>query len=291
MYVSPAWHDRIQKGVPGEMGTNLRTDQFQRVPPMSTAANPRGCYVEDGIVYPDDDGVEMGDNSAQFAWITLLFANLTSQYAADPNVVVIGNMNWYPVRGKNRIYRAPDVMVVFGRGKDYRGSYIQWRENNIAPQVVFEILSPSNSDQEMEEKFQFYERHRVEEYYLYNPAAETLQVWLREGTHLQEADTATGFVSPRMQIRFEISLEGLKVYRSDGTLFKELSETEQELADSERNREETERKLATEERRRVKLEREREKERLAAEQKLTSARREIEALREQLRRAGIDPES
>ncbi len=275
---------------------------------MSTAADPRGCYVEDGIVYPDDDGVEMGDNSAQFAWITLLYANLTSQYATDPNVVVIGNMNWYPVKGKNQIYRAPDVMVVFGCGKDYRGSYIQWRENNIAPQVVFEILSPSNSVQEMEEKFHFYERHRVEEYYLYNPAAETLHVWVRDGARLQEADTEAGFVSPRMRIRFEIGLEGLKVYRADGTLFKELAEieqelaaTEQELAETARKGEETERKLATEERQRAKVEREREeaqkkrldaeRQRAEAEQKLTIARSEIDALREQLRRAGINPGS
>ncbi len=40
---------------------------------------------------------------------------------------------------------APDVMVVFGRPKGRRGSYKQWQEDNIAPQVVFAILSPSNS--------------------------------------------------------------------------------------------------------------------------------------------------
>ncbi len=32
-------------------------------------------------------------------------------------------------------------MVVFGRPKGDRGSYKQWLENQIAPQVVFEILS------------------------------------------------------------------------------------------------------------------------------------------------------
>jgi Uma2 family endonuclease len=32
-------------------------------------------------------------------------------------------------------------MVVFGRSKGDRGSYQQWKEDNIPPQVVFEILS------------------------------------------------------------------------------------------------------------------------------------------------------
>jgi Uma2 family endonuclease len=40
-------------------------------------------------------------------------------------------------------------MVVFGRPKGDRGSYKQWEENNIIPQVVFEILCPGNRSQEM----------------------------------------------------------------------------------------------------------------------------------------------
>ncbi len=40
-------------------------------------------------------------------------------------------------------------MVAFGRPKGERGSYQQWKENNIPPQVVFEILSPGNTQTEM----------------------------------------------------------------------------------------------------------------------------------------------
>jgi Uma2 family endonuclease len=69
-------------------------------------------------------------------------------------------------------------MVAFGPGKGdspearlcQRGSYQQWKEHNIAPQVVFEILSPSNFAPEMEEKRKFYETHGVEEYYSFNPS-------------------------------------------------------------------------------------------------------------------------
>jgi Uma2 family endonuclease len=47
-------------------------------------------------------------------------------------------------------------MVIFGRVKGDRGSYKQWQENNISPQVVFEILSPGNRTQEMSNTSLFY---------------------------------------------------------------------------------------------------------------------------------------
>ena len=46
---------------------------------------------------------------------------------------------------------------------------MQWEEDGIAPQVVFEVLSPGNRAGEMERKLQFYERHGVDEYYIYDP--------------------------------------------------------------------------------------------------------------------------
>ena len=48
------------------------------------------------------------------------------------------------------------MLVVFGRPKGYRGSYRQWVEGGVAPQVVFEILSPGNRLNEMIRKFKFY---------------------------------------------------------------------------------------------------------------------------------------
>jgi Uma2 family endonuclease len=54
------------------------------------------------------------------------------------------------------------VLVVIGRPKGKRGSYKQWEEANIAPLVVFEILSPSNTQKEMANKLLFYQRYGVE---------------------------------------------------------------------------------------------------------------------------------
>ncbi|WP_315874596.1 hypothetical protein [Thermocoleostomius sinensis] len=47
----------------------------------------------------------------------------------------------YPVEGSNTIVTVLAVMVVFDRAKGDRGSYQQWKEAGILPQIVFEILS------------------------------------------------------------------------------------------------------------------------------------------------------
>ena len=102
-------------------------------------------------------------------------------------------MNWHPVPRshppKEGEYVAPDVMVVFGvpKGNDTRrNSYIQHLENQIPPQVVFEIHSPSNKAEGRKTKFRFYERYGVEEYYYYDPSKDELTVWLREGKILEK---------------------------------------------------------------------------------------------------------
>ena len=68
-----------------------------------------------------------------------------------------GDLFWYPeqVDEPPAPSQAPDAMVVLGRPQGDRGSYKQWQEENIAPQVVFEILSPSNSAREMLNKQAF----------------------------------------------------------------------------------------------------------------------------------------
>jgi Uma2 family endonuclease len=101
--------------------------------------------TERNLIYPDSDGQPMADNTEQFQWIVLIKENLEFLFADDPNVFVAGDLLWYPVEGQPPIRVAPDALVAFGRPKGRRGSYQQWRGDNIAPQVVFEILSPGNT--------------------------------------------------------------------------------------------------------------------------------------------------
>src|SRR5881398_3342302 len=145
---------------------------------MPSVAQP---FTLPELVYPESDGQPIADNTLQFAWIMTIQGGLDALFAGDPNVFVAGDLLWYPVEGEPTIRAAPDAMVVFGRPKGYRGSYKQWEEGGIAPQVVFEVLSPGNRFAEMLRKFQFYERYGVEEYYIYDPDNVELTGYLRQG--------------------------------------------------------------------------------------------------------------
>ncbi|MEI6426937.1 MAG: Uma2 family endonuclease [Pseudanabaena sp. ELA607] len=91
--------------------------------------------------------------------------------------------------------------------KGKRSSYMQWLENDIVPQVAFEILSPGNRAVEMVKKFKFYERYGVEEYYLYDPELIDLAGWQRIGKELEVIEQINGWISPRLNIRFDLSGE------------------------------------------------------------------------------------
>ena len=92
----------------------------------------------------------MSDNTLQFQWIVTIKGGLEALFRDDPDVFVAGDLLWYPSRGRRpEIRTAPDALVAFGRPKGYRGSYMQWEEGGIAPQVVFEVLSPGNRAGEM----------------------------------------------------------------------------------------------------------------------------------------------
>jgi Uma2 family endonuclease len=125
--------------------------------------------VEDGIEYPDCDGNPIAEKTRQFRYIVMIQGGLDALFSDRIDVFVAGDLLWYPVRCSNFIRAAPDAMVAFGRPKGDRGSYRQWRENDTAPQVVWEVLSPGNTAPEMAGKRQFYERYGVEEYYEYDP--------------------------------------------------------------------------------------------------------------------------
>jgi Uma2 family endonuclease len=170
--------------------------------------------------YPSNDGNPMSDNTLQFQWIVVLQGNLDVLFQANPNVFVAGDLLWYPVRGQPTIRIAPDTIVVLGRPKGHRSSYLQWREDNIPPQVVFEVLSPGNTAAEMERKLGFYDQYGVLEYYLYDPDDVRLWGWERNNGHLQPIEQMDGWRSPRLGIRFDLSsAPQLVIYRDDGHRF------------------------------------------------------------------------
>lgn len=183
---------------------------------------------EPAIIYPDSDGKPMADNTKQFRCIVTIQGGLDALFKDHVDIFVAGDLLWYPIEGDNKIRMAPDVMVVFGRPKGDRGSYQQWREDNIPPKVVFEVLSPGNRLAEMIRKLRFYERYGVDEYYVYDPDNIDLTGWLRSGTELNEIESMVGWVSPRLAIRFELSSGELEIFRPDGEKFLTYVELERQ---------------------------------------------------------------
>ncbi|MCT7956837.1 Uma2 family endonuclease [Laspinema palackyanum] len=218
------------------------------------------------IIYPESDGQPMADNTKQFRWIVTIQGGIDSLFEEDPNVFVAGDLLWYPVEGNNKLRVAPDVMVAFGRPKGDRGSYLQWKEDNIPPQVVFEVLSPGNTVIEMIKKLEFYQRYGVEEYYLYDPDKIDFLGWIRTENQLTRIETINGWVSPRLGVRFEMPESGLEIYRPDGRKFSTyLEEAQRAQQAEERAQQEAQRAQQAEER--------------------------AHRLAEQMRELGIDPDA
>ena len=225
------------------------------------------------VIYPDCDGNPMSDNTKQFSWIVKIKENIELLYADDPNVFVAGDLLWYPVEGKNTLCQAPDVMVAIGRPKGYRGSYQQWKEGDISPQIVFEILSPGNRPGAMSRKMRFYEQYGVEEYYVYDPDDNDFTCWIRVNDRLEFVDFETSFVSPRLGIRFELETGTLGIYCPNGQPFLDFVDNAR-LRQDAIDRAELEKNRADE-----------------AENRATLVETQAQKLAAKLRELGIDPDS
>jgi Uma2 family endonuclease len=238
--------------------------------PTETTAN---------IIYPDRDGLPMSDNTKQFRWIVTIKENLELIYTQNPDVFVAGDLLWYPVEGNNTIRQAPDVMVALGRPKGDRGSYQQWREEGIAPQVVFEILSPGNRMGEMNRKLRFYEQYGVSEYYIYDPDRVDFAGWLRNGDRLESIEEPNNWTSPLLGICFKLEAGELEIDRPDGSPF--LS-----FVDLDLRRQAAEQRADTAEQRAEAAQQRAE----TAEQRADDIQQQAARLAAKLRELGIDPE-
>jgi Uma2 family endonuclease len=160
-------------------------------------------------------------------WILLIATGLRSLLCEVPDVFLATDLLWYPIEGEPGINTAPDVMVTFGRPRGDRMCYKQWEEGCVAPQVVFEVLSPSNTYREMADKFAFYDDHGVEDYYVYDPEKNVLEVYLRGRSTLVRQRFQDQFHSPRLKVTFDRTGPVLAIFHPDGRRF--LLPEEQEL--------------------------------------------------------------
>lgn len=161
------------------------------------------------VFYPETDGQPMAQNPKQWNAIVQIASNLERLYENDASVWIGKDQFWYPRAGAPQVVQAPDIFLVYGVEKKFRPTYKQWKENNIAPQVVFEVISPSNDRKEMEEKRQFCERFGVEEFYIvdvdFDLVPEGVEGYLRNADgRLTLRPFNERLVSPRMQMTFAV---------------------------------------------------------------------------------------
>lgn len=253
------------------------------------SANPGAgtAPAESNIHYPESDGKPMADNTLQWDWMVKIVGELRAQYAGQ-TVFVAGDLFWYPVQGQPKTVVAPDALVAFGRPAGYRGSYKQWEEGGVAPQVVFEVLSPQNDDDEMDDKLTFYDTHGVEEYYVIDPYDGLVTGYRRRRGKLSQVMKMNGYVSPRLGCKFEMTGDGLVLFTPDGRPFQTREDREAELLDELRQTTldmETERRRAHAEKLRADDERARaEAEKARAEAEKARA----DALAAKLRALGVE---
>lgn len=269
--------------------TQLTKDDF--IAPVDPRPNrPYGSRAEllaaqnsGEVFYPESDGKPMADNMAQAHWMTFLFINLGLLYKDDPNVLVAMDLLWYPIKGKAEIVVAPDVMVIFGRPKYDRGSYKQFEEEGVAPQVVFEIMSDSNTVGEMLKKTGFYQRYGVKEFYLYDPETGAFEVVLFTDSGMNIVSVETEWTSPLLGVRFAPQARAdMEVFYPDGSPFRSFKESNELLEFRTRERD-RERERANAEKERADQERERADAEAQARQ---AAEAEIERLRALIAQTG-----
>jgi len=231
------------------------------------------------IEYPDSDGRRMSENDLQYRWIVTIRGNLGVLFKDRPDVYVAADHLIYAKEGFPKVRRAPDVYVAFGRPKGDRRSYKVWLEDNVFPQVIFEILAPGNRTREMARKLLFYEKFGAEEYYVYDPERMTLLGYQRQPNGLLKEFTIDGeFVSPQLRIRFDMTGSELALSMPNGSPFLSYDELfeqnriERERADAERLRADAERERADAERKQTEI-----------------ARAEVQRLLAKLRAAGLEP--
>jgi hypothetical protein len=229
------------------------------------------------VVYAEGEGLPMSDNTLQYEYMHTIKGGLDALYDNDPNVFVAGNLLWYPVEGDNTTRQAGDLIVVFGRPKGHRGSYSQWEEGGIAPQVVFDILSPGKRISEMIRKFFFYQRYGVEEYYVYNPGNGDLVGYQRQGDELVEIVSMNGWQSPRLGVRFQLVGNELELYRPDGRKFLTYVELEKQWATERAEKERAHWEI--------------EEVKRQAEQQQRQMAEQIEQLRAMLKASGMRPDA
>ena len=172
---------------------------------MSTADSSQ---VE-SVIYPESDGMPMGETDLHIHWIIRLRDILKCRYR-ETQTYVASNLLVYYDEGVPRHFVVPDVFVVLDCDPSFRRVYKTWEEPK-PPQVVFEITSASTRRDDEVRKPEKYENIGVLEYFLYDPTSEYLSPALRgfrrgpQGFQPIEMDSSARLSSEILGVTLELN--------------------------------------------------------------------------------------
>lgn len=172
------------------------------------------------VIYPESDGKPMAESPQQGRVIRLLVCGFRRLYGDRPDMFVDGDFFWYPVQGEPSTVAVPDVTIIDQLVSPIdvttMGSYRQWIFGGRVL-LAIEVLSPSNTWAEMARKLNFYQRHGVQEYWVFDPADGALEVHVREGGELRKlGDPASGLISATTGVHVHVEGKDLVVADPDG---------------------------------------------------------------------------
>lgn len=129
--------------------------------------------VEEEIYYPAEIEDEIGETAFHYKLIFLFFGFLESFYTNRKDVTIAANMMVYHDKDNPKKWLVPDIFVCFGAENRLRRTFKTWEED-VFPQVIFEIASEGTFENDLGGKRLDYARLGVEEYYLLDPEREYL---------------------------------------------------------------------------------------------------------------------
>jgi Uma2 family endonuclease len=133
-----------------------------------------------GADLPYEDGVPL-ESSWYLDAMYLLISILRYFWRSRNDVYIGGNMFIYfdPNQVKSRNFRGPDFFVVKGvKDNSPRKSWVVWEEEDLTPNFVIELASPTTADFDLTDKKEVYEQIlETPEYVVYDPETEKLRGW------------------------------------------------------------------------------------------------------------------
>ena len=227
------------------------------------------------------DGEPVPESTKHGDEIFYLYDVLRYRFAEEPDVFVAQNLLWYFDSELPRSGLAPDVFVAFGAPQIDRTSFQEWREGEVRPQFVVEVVSPNDTTTNIKTKQLLYKSLGVRFSLVLDGFARKIYCDELDDDLFAESVDYAGRLIPDLDLALHYDEDArLVITNAAGIRYPTPTEA---------------RRLATEAQTRIDSARtEAESARTEAESarmEAESARTEAERLRDRLRQAGINPDA